>query len=233
MKLVKHLANLGYGSRKEVQQLIRSKAVTDDTGRVLDEKKLPPHETIRLNGEPLDPAAPFLLMLHKPLGYTCSTEDPGETIYDLLPPRFRLRSPVLSPVGRLDKETTGLVLMTDDGQLLHKLISPKHEKAKVYHVTLDRPMEGTEAEIFASGDMLLRGENKSLLPAELVVLNDKEALLTLHEGRYHQARRMFAAVGNHVIALHRQSIGGLELPSDLTAGEWRALTKQEEDRLRT
>lgn len=227
MKLVKLLANLGYGSRKETQRLIRSGVVTDDTGRVLGEAEVPPHERIRVRGEKLDPPFPLVIMIHKPDGYTCSTEDPGDTIYDLLPPRFALRNPGLNPVGRLDKDTTGLLLLTDDGKLLHKIIHPKSNCLKVYQVQLDRPLEGHEAELFASGTLELNSETRPLLPAKLEVLGEKEALVTLHEGRYHQVRRMFAAAGNHVLALKRISIGGLKLPDDLEEGEWRELTPEE------
>ena len=227
MKLVKLLANLGYGSRKEVQRLIRSGAVTDDTGRILGEGGLPPHERIRVRGEPLDPPSPLVLILNKPDGYTCSSDDPGATIYDLLPPRFACRNPGLHPVGRLDKDTTGLLLLTDDGRLLHRIIHPKSACLKVYHATLDRPLDGHEAALFASGTLVLNSETKPLLPAPLEVLGTKEALVTLHEGRYHQVRRMFAAAGNHVLALHRIAIGGLRLPADLAEGDWRPLTAAE------
>lgn len=224
MKLVKLLANLGYGSRKETQRLIRSGAVTDDTGTLLSESEVPPHERILVRGEPLDPPSPLVLMLNKPDGYTCSTEDPGDTIYDLLPPRFALRNPGLNPVGRLDKDTTGLLLLTDDGKLLHKIIHPKSNCLKAYQVQLDRPLEGHEAVLFASGTLVLNSETRPLLPAKLEILGDKEALVTLHEGRYHQVRRMFAAAGNHVLSLKRISIGGLTLPDDLEEGEWRELS---------
>jgi len=117
--------------------------------------------------------------------------------------------------------------MTDDGKLLHKIIHPKSNCLKVYHVTLDRPLEGHEAELFASGTLLLNSETKPLLPAHLEVVGEKEALITLHEGRYHQVRRMFAAAGNHVLELKRISIGGLKLPEDLEEGDWRPITEEE------
>ncbi len=227
MKLVKLLANLGYGSRKEAQRLIRAGAVTDDTGRVLGENDLPPYADILIRGEPLDAPAPLVIMLNKPDGYTCSSDDPGSTIYDLLPPRFALRNPGLNPIGRLDKDTTGLLLMTDDGKLLHKIIHPKSNCLKVYQVQLDRPLEGHEGELFASGTLVLNSETRPLLPAKLDVLGEKTARVTLHEGRYHQIRRMFAAAGNHVLTLQRISIGGLRLPDDLPAGDWRELTADE------
>lgn len=227
MKLVKLLANLGYGSRKETQRMIRSGAVTDDEGRVLGENDLPPHERIRFRGEPLDPLFPLTLMLHKPDGYTCSNEDPGAIVYDLLPERFAHRNPALHTIGRLDKDTTGLLLLTDDGKLSHRIIHPKSGCLKVYQVTLDRPLTGHEAELFGSGTLLLNSESKPLLPAGFEKIGEKEALVTLHEGRYHQVRRMFAAAENHVTALKRISIGGLKLPDDLAEGEWRVLTAEE------
>jgi 16S rRNA pseudouridine516 synthase len=227
MKLVKLLANLGYGSRKEVQRLIRSGAITDTDGNVLGENDLPPHGRILFRGEPLDPPSPLVIMLNKPDGYTCSSEDPGSTIYDLLPERFALRNPGLNPVGRLDKDTTGLLLMTDDGKLLHKIIHPKSNCLKIYHATLDRPLEGHEGELFGSGTLVLNSETRPLLPAQFEALGDKEALVTLHEGRYHQVRRMFAAAGNHVLDLKRTTIGGLRLPDDLEAGDWRVLEPEE------
>jgi len=227
MKLVKLLANLGYGSRKEVQRHIRSGVVTDINGKVLGESDVPLFNQILFRGEVLDPPSPLIIMLHKPDGFTCSSEDPGKTIYELLPERFALRNPGLNPIGRLDKDTTGLLLMTDDGILLHKIIHPKSNCLKVYHVILDRPLEGHEAVIFASGTLILASESRPLLPAKLEVLGEKEALITLHEGRYHQVRRMFAATGNHVLGLKRISIGGLKLPNNLAEGNWQVLEPEE------
>jgi 16S rRNA pseudouridine516 synthase len=227
MKLVRLLSNLGYGSRREAQQWIRAGAVTDTLGNVLHESQLPPHDEILFRGEPLDPPFPLTLLLNKPEGFTCSADDPGAVIYDLLPGRFADRKPGLHPVGRLDKDTTGLILLTDDGQLLHRIIHPKAGCGKVYRATLDRPLRGDEGEIFSSGTMLLHGEPKPLLPATLHPLGPREALLTIQEGRYHQVRRMFAATGNHVLTLQRIAIGGLRMPDDLGAGDWRIATPQE------
>jgi 16S rRNA pseudouridine516 synthase len=231
MKLVKLLANLGYGSRKEVEKQIKSGAVTDQEGNILSAKDFPGAENVRMLGEELDPPAPLTIVLNKPDGYTCSTEDPGDTIYDLLPPRFSKRNPGLNPVGRLDKDTTGLLLMTDDGKLLHQVIHPKSSCLKVYHATLARPLRGDEGAVFGSGEFLLESEAKPLLPAGFQALGEKEALVTLHEGRYHQVRRMFAAVGNHVVSLKRISIGGLKLPKDLEEGEWRTLSPEEMEQI--
>ena len=230
MKLVKHIANLGYGSRKQVQWMFREGRVTDADGEVLYADDAVPLEAVRIDGEPLDPPPGLLLMLHKPLGVTCSTKDTGRLVYDLLPPRYRLRDPLLSTVGRLDRETSGLLLLTDDGQLLHRIIAPKSRLPKVYLATLAQDLRGDEAALFAAGTLMLDGEKTPLLPAELDVLDARRARLTLHEGRYHQVRRMFAAVGNHVDALHRERVGGLTL-GDLPDGQWRALDEGDRARL--
>ena len=223
MKLVRLLANLGYGSRRDVTWMFREGRITDAAGDVLYVDDQLPHADIRVDGEPLDPAAGLVLMLHKPVGYTCSTRDPGRVVYDLLPPRFRQRSPVLSPVGRLDRDTSGLLLFTDDGALLHRIISPKANLPKVYEATLAQPLRGDEAALFASGTLMLESEQTPLAPAVLEAVSPDVARLTLTEGRYHQVRRMFAAVGNHVVSLHRDRIGALDLPADLAPGQLRLL----------
>lgn len=222
VKLVKLLANLGYGSRKEVARMFRDGRVTDAGGEVLYADDDVAHGGVRVDGEPLDPAPGMLLMLHKPVGYTCSTRDPGRIVYDLLPPRFRLRNPLLSTVGRLDRDTSGLLLMTDDGALLHRIVSPKSKLSKTYEATLAEDLRGDEAALFASGTLMLESEDTPLAPALLDPLGPRQARLVLTEGRYHQVRRMFAAAGNHVTALHRPRLGGLAL-GDLPPGEWRQL----------
>ncbi len=226
MKLVKLIANLGYGSRKDVTQLFRAGRITDAAGEVLYADDVVPYETIRVDDEPLDPPPGLTLMMHKPLGVTCSRKDPGRVVYDLLPPRYRVRSPALSTVGRLDRDTSGLLLFTDDGALLHRIISPKANVTKVYEATLAQDLRGDEGALFASGTLMLEGETTPLAPAALEVLGPRHARLTVTEGRYHQVRRMFAAVGNHVETLQRISIGALVL-GELPPGEWRALDAAE------
>jgi 16S rRNA pseudouridine516 synthase len=206
--------------------LIRNGRITDEAGGELDFDTTIAHKDIRYDGKPLDPDASAVVMLNKPLGFTCSTKDPGRIVYDILPMRFRFRKPPVSPIGRLDRDTTGLLLFTADGTFLHRVISPRSNVPKVYEVTLARPLQGDEAAIFASGTMMLESETKPLLPAELEVTGEKTARLTLHEGRYHQVRRMFASIGNHVDALHRSAVGGLTL-GDLPEGEWRELNADE------
>lgn len=226
MRVSRRIANLGYGSQREIKALIRAGRVTDADGTALSADADVPHESIRIDGDPLDSPPGLTLMLHKPAGYTVSTTDPGRTVYALLPPRFLHRKPLVAPVGRLDRDTTGLLLMTDDGQLLHRLTRPRGHVPKLYEVTLDRPMRGDEAAVFASGTLMLKSETTPLAPATLDVLDATHCRLTLTEGRYHQIRRMFAAVGNHVTALHRARIGGLSL-GDLAPGAWRYLTAEE------
>jgi 16S rRNA pseudouridine516 synthase len=226
VKLVKLIANLGYGSRKDVQWMFREGRITDADGEVLYADDQVPHEAIRVDGEPLDPPAGLLIVLNKPVGYTCSTKDKGRIVYDLLPPRFRERSPLLSTVGRLDRDTSGLLLLTDDGALLHRIVSPKTHLPKRYEVSLAQDLRGDEAEVFARGELMLESEDTPLKPAELIVHDARHATLVLTEGRYHQVRRMFAAVGNHVEALHRSAVGGFSL-GDLPSGEWRAIDEAE------
>ena len=222
MKLVKLIANLGYGSRRQVAAMFREGRITDAAGDVLYADDRVPHDAVRIDGEPLDPPPGLVLMLHKPVGVTCSRSDAGRLVYDLLPPRFRLRSPALSTVGRLDRDTSGLLLLTDDGALLHRIIAPRSKLPKVYEATLAQPLRGDEAAAFASGTLMLESETTPLLPAGLEAVSPTQARLTLREGRYHQVRRMFAAVGNHVVALHRSRIGGLDLDG-LAQGAWRPL----------
>jgi 16S rRNA pseudouridine516 synthase len=232
IRLERLLANLGYGSRKEVARMVKRGLVTLGDAVLKDPAEpvsLAAAERVSIEGIPVDPLSPLLILLHKPAGYVCSHNEPGggADVFDLLPPRFRLRDPAIAIAGRLDKESTGLLLLTDDGQFLHRITSPKTHVPKVYQAVLDRPLRGDEPGIFASGTLMLKSETKPLKPAQLTVIDDRTAQIILHEGRYHQVRRMFAAVGNHVLALHRQSVGGLDL-GELPEGEWRFLS--EEDR---
>lgn len=231
-RLDRLLANLGYGSRQAVRHMIADGAVTLDGERLRDgglklavSAELPQH--LQVNGAPLDPPAPLTLVVHKPLGVVCSHNEPGRSLYELLPPRWRARDPLLSTVGRLDADTSGLIIVTDDGALLHKIIAPKSDVPKRYDVTLADALTGEEAAIFAAGGLMLDGETKPLAPATLEPRGPARAWLTIGEGRYHQVRRMFAALGNRVAALHRDRIGGLDLPGDLAAGQYRPIEPAE------
>jgi len=230
----KLLGSLGYGSRTEMARLGKAGGIVLDGVDLIDvSKRIPvtPDLVARMeiDGEPLDPPPGLVLMLNKPLGMTCSHKEDGALVYDVLPGRWRRRDPAISTIGRLDKATTGLLLLSDDGDLIHRVISPKRHVAKVYRATLARPLDGTEGDLFAAGGLVLEGEDKPLAPAVLEMLGPTEARLTVTEGRYHMVRRMFAAAGNHVEALHRERIGALALPEDLAPGDWRLLTPDEID----
>ena len=232
-RLDRLLANLGYGSRREVTELVaRRQVVLDGTvvkdagARIAVAADLASRMTVA--GQPLDPPAPLSLLMHKPLEVVCSHREAGRSVYELLPHRWRAREPALSTIGRLDKDTSGLLLITDDGAFLHRVISPRSHVAKRYVARLARPLGGGEAEAFAAGTLVLEGETDPLAPALLEPLSATEARLTITEGRYHQVRRMFAAVGNHVSALHRDRVGGLALPAELEPGAWRILTPDEQ-----
>lgn len=226
-RLSKWLMQLGYvETRREAERFVDDHRVEIDENPVSrgDVKCAP--EQVTIDGEPMD-AARLVLMLNKPAGYVCSHEDSGLRVYDLLPQRYRFRQPKLITVGRLDKDTTGLLLLTDDGTLAHKLTHPRHHVPKVYEATLRDPLKGNEATLFAIGTLMLDGETTPLQPAQMETLDAHRARLTLHEGRYHQVRRMFAATGNHVTALHRAMQGGLAL-GGLPEGKWRALSAEDE-----
>lgn len=234
VRLDRLLGGMGYGSRQEIAKLAKvggimldGRDLTDASQRIAPTPDLPDRMTI--DGRPVDPPPGLVILLNKPLGMTCSHKEDGALVYDVLPSRWRRRDPAISTVGRLDKQTSGLLLLTDDGDLLHRIISPRRHVAKVYRATLARPLEGHEAALFAEGTLTLEGEDKPLAPASLDVISPTEARLTVHEGRYHQVRRMFAAAGNHVEALHRERVGALTIPADLAPGDWRLLAPAEVD----
>ena len=185
------LANLGYCSRREARAWVAKGRVTV-RGEPADDvsQKAAPAE-VRVDGEPLDHPEGLLLLLHKPVGLVCSHDErEGPSVYSLLPERWRRRNPVVTSVGRLDKDTSGLLLLTDQSSLVHRLTSPKHKVPKLYRATVDRDLPPELGAVFASGTLLLPGEKDPCAPAELQIVTPREAILTLIEGRYHQARRM-------------------------------------------
>lgn len=217
------LANLGYCSRREARAWIQAGRVTV-RGAVADDfgTKANPDD-VCVDGEPLDHPDGLLLLLHKPLGLVCSHDErEGPSIYGLLPPRWRARNPQVTSIGRLDKETSGLLLLTDRSELVHRLTSPKHKVPKIYRATVGTDLSPTLVSLFASGTLLLPDEKEPCAAAELTILSPREAELTLTEGRYHQVRRMFASQGAEVRTLHRVRFGPLTL-GDLPAGQWREL----------
>jgi 16S rRNA pseudouridine516 synthase len=224
MRLDKFVSHATGMPRDVAKRAVRKKSVTVNGETIKSAaQQVSPEDVITLNNRQIELRGPRYIMLHKPAGYVCATEDGDHPIVlDLLE-----EDPAgLSIAGRLDLDTTGLVLLTDDGQWLHRVISPKRECHKVYEVQLQDPCSPETIEQFAQG-ILLRGEDKPTLAAVCVALPDNTAEVTLNEGRYHQVKRMFAACGNHVVALHRRQIGAVTLSADLPEGEFRNLTPDE------
>ncbi|MGB5096642.1 MAG: pseudouridine synthase, partial [Porticoccaceae bacterium] len=200
LRLDRLLSNLGYGTRKEIATACRAGRVTLNGEVVVGADQAIPLDLVRagalaLNGETVDPPAPLTIMLNKPAGHTCSHREAGSLVYDLLPRRWRGRKPVLSTVGRLDKDSTGQLLLTDDGDLLHRIIHPRTHAPKHYRVELSDPLRGDEEARFATGTFMLDGDDKPLRPAIWSAESARSGVMILTEGRYHQIRRMFAALG--------------------------------------
>lgn len=206
------LSSLGYGSRKDVDIGLKRELITvEGVERPRSDMRVDP-ALIRFEGEPLDHVGGLLIVLNKPLGFVCTHSDTeGPTVYEFLPPRWNFRSPKVETVGRLDKDTSGLLLLTDQHELVHRLTSPKHHVDKVYEATLEAPLPDDAIKIFAAGTLLLHGEAKPCLPAKLEKIGDLQVRLTLREGRYHQVRRMLGAVGAPVVSLRRVQFGKLTL----------------------
>jgi 16S rRNA pseudouridine516 synthase len=221
------LASLGYGSRREVHALIDEGRVTVRGTRAGDAgEKVSPADVL-VDGVALDHPGGLLLMLNKPVGLVCSHDShEGPSVYGLLSPRWQARHPAVTSIGRLDKDTSGLLLLTDQSALVHRLTSPKHKVPKVYVATLNcdvpPPRAAELAALFASGTLMLPGEDKPCAPAALRWSDPRTAELTLTEGRYHQVRRMLAGQGCEVVALHRTHFGPLDL-GGLAPGAWRQL----------
>lgn len=217
-----HLSSLGYCTRSEAKKFLSKNLVCIKGVRAFDVREKAYHSDITVDGERLDDET-LLILMNKPSGAICSHSDAGVLIYSLLPLRWQRRNPKISTIGRLDIDTTGAILLTDNGELNHRLTSPKSDVKKVYEATLAQPLRGDEAEIFASGELLLNGEKKPLLSAKMEVLSPTQARLEICEGRYHQVKRMFGAVGNRVAVLHRVSFGDFSV-EDLKPSEYRVLS---------
>jgi 16S rRNA pseudouridine516 synthase len=225
IRLDRLLANLGYAGRTEATHMIRNGRVSADGNVTRDPSSRVNPGSVMLDDEPLDHPEGIFIALHKPAEYVCSHDDrDGPTVFTLLPRQWLDRTPRPEAVGRLDKDTTGLLLVTDDHALLHRLTSPKHHVEKVYEVTLDRPVDPSLIDEFASGTLMLRSETEPCLPASLRILDDCRAELTITEGRYHQVKRMFAACNFKVESLHRSRVRQWSL-DDLEPGAWRDLQR--------
>jgi len=197
---------------------VNGESVSKTNARINDGDK------VIFDGKIIEERKPRYLMLHKPAGYVSANSDSEHpTVLDLVDLPFKHE---LQIVGRLDVDTTGLILLTDDGQWNHKITSPKHSHTKSYLVTTTDPISESAKVIFSEG-ILLKGETKVTLPAELKILDSHSARLSICEGKYHQVKRMFAAIGNHVESLHRERIGNIVLDKNLPSGQFRELTDNE------
>lgn len=217
------LSSCGYCSRSEARWWVRDGRiqVRGQTVKAADEKFLPAE--VMVDGEPLESPAGILALFHKPAGYVCSHDaKEGPRVFDLLPLRWLQRNPPVTTVGRLDKDATGALVITDQGDLVHRWTSPKRHITKLYEVTVDRDLDPQLVALFASGELRLEDEPKPCLPAKLEILNPREARLELTEGKYHQVKRMFASQGCTVTRLHRSRFGDFEL-GDLPVGQWRRI----------
>lgn len=225
MRLDKFIGSTTDLSRKAIHACIKAGQVMLNGQRATSAaQSVTPEDRVQLNGELLALTGPRYFMLHKPAGYLSATTDSQHpTALDLIQePRKHL----LQIAGRLDLDTTGLLLLTDDGQWNHRITSPRHECIKIYRLTTAEPLRDEYIETFAKG-VLLHGEKKPTLPARLELLGEKEARLHIQEGKYHQVKRMLAAVGNRVTSLHREAIGRIQLDPQLKPSEYRALTREE------
>lgn len=227
MQLERILQSQGFGSRKACRALVRSGRVTvagapaDDPFAEFDPAGL----AFQVDGEPWQYRDKAYLMLHKPAGHECSRSPKHHpSVLSLLPEPLRNRD--VQPVGRLDEDTTGLLLLSDDGQFIHRLISPRHKVAKVYEVTARHPVDDDQVAALLAG-VQLHDEPDPIAAAACERVAERVIHLTLTEGKYHQVKRMLAAAGNRVEALKRIAVGPLRLPDDLPEGAWRWLDPTE------
>lgn len=225
------LSALGYCSRKEARALCAEGRVELDGQPLEDASERVDGTRVTLDGEPLEFPNGLLVLFHKPAGVVCTHDSrEGQRVYDLLPQRWQQRDPKVTTVGRLDKETSGLLVVTDQGALVQRMTSPKHHVEKTYVATLDADVPASLVGVFARGIELREGnEVERTEPAVLRIISAREAEVTVQEGRYHQVRRMFAAQGLHVVTLHRTRFGPWHLDASLAPGEWRALEVSEAD----
>lgn len=225
-RLDKLLAGTGKWSRREVKALVRQGLVRVD-GRLAasaEDKLDPAVAVVTVAGETISLCRFTYVMLHKPAGVLTATEDRKQpTVLDLLPPELRRIG--LAPVGRLDKDTEGLLLLTNDGELAHRLLSPKYHVDKRYLARVDGELSAADTEAFARGMTL--GDGLECLPAGLELLPDRVCIVTLREGKFHQVKRMLAARGAPVLYLKRLSMGPLTLDDSLAAGAYRLLRAEE------
>ncbi len=225
MRLDKYICQATPLTRSQAKKVISQGRITNNDSCIRSSAyKVSENEVISLDGKQIALRGLRYIMLNKPQDFICSTVDEQlPTVFNLIDVEKREQ---LFIAGRLDADTTGLILITDDGQWSHQITSPRKKCSKCYRVGLAEPIEDNASEQFKAG-IQLKNESQPCLPAKLEIISEKEVLLTISEGKYHQVKRMFAAIGNHVTALHREQIGKIELDSKLELGEWRYLSEQE------
>lgn len=224
MRLDQFLSARTMYTRRQLRQMIQNGAVTVDdiVVRQAGQTIQPQRQRICLEGKHVPGDAYLYILLNKPRGYVCSAHEPGQHIvFELIPPELMRKD--LQPVGRLDKDSTGMLLLTDDGQLSHQITAARSHAEKYYVIELARPWESFYAQRFADGITLADGAHCIPAKAACIPGTENKVLVQLHEGKYHQVRRMMAALGNHVQSLQRIAIGGLILPPDLPCGACRRL----------
>lgn len=222
-RLDKILSNLGYCSRKKALRFCKYCKVTVDGIHLKDPSIKVDAQKVLIDNEPLDHPKGIFILLNKPTGYVCSHNiADGRVVYELLPEQWLSRNPVPSTIGRLDKDTSGVILITNNTQLIHIMTSPKRAIDKEYEVIVDKALTADLIDQFASGSLLLKDETKPCLPAKLIITDETHAKIILHEGRYHQVKRMFSHFGYLVTALHRSRFGQYTV-EDLEEGGWKDL----------
>lgn len=226
MRIDKYLSNMGIGSRKEVKEYIKrgyvivnGNPVTKATTHI-DEVK----DVVKFKDEDIEYKQYIYLMMNKPQGVVSATKDIGDTVIDLIDKKYHGKD--IFPAGRLDKNTEGFILLTNDGKLAHNLLSPRKKVYKKYYAIVEKPLKKEDIEIFENG-VFLEGEDYLTMPARLEIIDENSANVYIQEGKYHQVKRMFNACDNEVTYLKRISFGNLELDENLELGEYRELTEEE------
>ena len=226
LRIDRIVSNFGYCTRSQARAWVKEGRITLNGSVVADVAlKADPHDLL-IDSEPIDHPDGIYVIINKPEGYICShdTRD-GAVIYSLLPFEWMARNPAVSSAGRLDKDTTGLLVITDDSAFNHRITSPAHHVSKIYRVEVDKPLDESVKEHFENGGLMLDSETKPCMPAGFKMLSSTTCEITLHEGRYHQVKRMFTACGFEVQKLHRTGFGNLTL-DELSPGEYREFDPQ-------
>lgn len=231
MRIDKYLSNMGLGSRKEVKDFIsKGFVLVNDKVVIKPTQKIDPDQDhVKVNNEEVIYREFIYLMLNKPKGVVSATKDRGKTVLDLINSKYHNKN--VFPAGRLDKDTEGLVLLTNDGKLAHNLLSPKKKVEKKYYAKVDVPLEKKDIEKFEQG-IYLENEAYLTLPGKLEIISDYECYVYIKEGKYHQVKRMLSSLGKNVVYLKRISIGSLVLDENLELGQYRELTDKEIDLLK-